>query len=59
VATVGIFSEIRVKQISSWSDPVAESVSIAQFEIWAEVVWEAKVRSRIDDPLPVHLLYID
>ena len=52
-ATVGIFSEVRVKRISSWSDPVAESVSTAQFEIRAEVVWEAKVRSKTDDPLPV------
>src|SRR3978361_1383285 len=46
-----VFSvELISYRISSWSEEVGLSSSIAQFEISGVIVGEEKVRSRIDDP---------
>ena len=46
-----VFSlELMSNRISSWSDEVGFSSSIAQFEIKGVIVGEEKVRSKIDEP---------
>ena len=42
--------ELISNRISSWSDEVGLSSSIAQFEIKGVTVGEEKVRSKIDEP---------
>ena len=46
-----VFSvELILYRISSWSEEVELSSSIAQLEISQVIVGEEKVRSRVDDP---------
>ena len=50
-ASMVVFSlELMSNRISSWSDEVGLSSSIAQFEISGVIVGEEKVRSKIDEP---------
>ena len=51
--TVFSFGEmLKSKRMTSWSDPVVASSSTAQLAIDSVVDGVAKVRSRIDVPVP-------
>ena len=50
-ASMVVFSlELMSNRISSWSDEVGLSSSMAQLEIRGVIVGEEKVRSKIDEP---------
>ena len=51
--TVSCIGEmLKSKRITSWSDPVVASSSTAQLVIDSVEDWVAKVRSRMDVPVP-------